>query len=269
MPDIFSKPTNQDSHQPPQHQASHPAPQEHPQPIHQQEASHPQQQASHHPSHQPNQSSQHTTGPATGAGITASIHKIVTTMHPTRPLGLFSHYCTNPAGISFVNQERNEHIILFLRRHFITNIGWIFWTIIFLLLPPIINFLVTISGISAFSVPDNLLLVGTIFYYLLVLNIALINFILWFYHVGIVTQKRLMDLDVYNILNHHLAETQITEVVDVSYAQQGFFQSFFNYGNIPIQTEAIKANFEFELSPKPSTVSDIITDLRAEILGHK
>ena len=205
---------------------------------------------------------------AKSPGVTSRVHQIVLGSTPRRSLGLFSHYFPNPDGIRFVNQEDNERIVLFIRKHFITNVPWIFSTLLLLLLPIFIVAIFQLTNFSLFTLPSSILFVLLAFYYLIVLNLALVNFIVWFYHVGIVTQKRLLDLDVYNILNHHLAETYIAEIVDVSYSQRGFFQSFFNYGDIPIQTEAIKANFEFELAPKPAVVSDIITDLRSQVRGE-
>jgi hypothetical protein len=177
-------------------------------------------------------------------------------------LGLLSSFRMHPRGIKFVNQENDEHIILFIRRHFIVNVPWILLTILFLLLPIPTFALIRFSNLDLFTIPPQMIIIIVVFYYLVILSYALMNFIIWFYHVGIVTPKRLLDLDVYNILSHHLAETEIADIVDVSYAQNGFFQSFFNYGDVPIQTQAIKANFEFEASPRPAEVSDIITDLR-------
>jgi hypothetical protein len=213
-------------------------------------------------------SSKKTTKSTNKFGITDTAHKIITGEIPKRPLGLFSHYFPNPDGVSFIDQEDDEHIVLFIRKHFITNFLWIISTILLLLLPPLVIVLFRITDFSLFTLPQSLIIILVAFYYLVIFNYALVNFIIWFYHIGIVTQKRLLDLDVYNILNHHLAETGIAEIVDVSYSQRGFFQSFFNYGDIPIQTEAIKANFEFELAPKPAIISDIITDLRAIIKGE-
>lgn len=177
-------------------------------------------------------------------------------------VGLFSSFRMHPKGLKFVNQEDGEHIILFIRRHFIVNFPWVALTVVFSLLPVLVFALINVSGLTLFNIPPQLVVIMVIFYYLVIFNYALMNFIIWFYHVGIVTPKRLLDLDVYNILSHHLAETEIADVVDVSYAQKGFFQSFFNFGDVPIQTQAIKANFEFEASPRPAEVSDIITDLR-------
>ncbi len=182
-------------------------------------------------------------------------------------IGLFSSFRMHPKGVKFVNQEKGEHIILFLRRHFITNVPWILLTILFSLLPIVIIAILQFSNLSLFNLSPQLSIILLLFYYLIIFNYALMHFIIWFYHVGIVTPKRLLDLDVYNILSHHLAETEMADIVDVSFAQNGFFQSFFDFGNVPIQTQAIKANFEFESSPKPAIVSDIITDLRPH-RGH-
>ena len=89
----------------------------------------------------------------------------------------------------------------------------------------------------------------------------------WFYNIGVVTQKRLVDVDTSNILSHNTAAASFKELVDIKFVQRGFLQSFFNYGDIDIQTEAIRANFEFKAAPKPTKVVDIISDLRIATKG--
>lgn len=182
-------------------------------------------------------------------------------------LGLFSAYLTHPRGISFANQEPDEHIIIFLRRHFITNGLWIAYSIALLFIPPLLALALNIFDQPLFVIKPQVIFVMTVFYYILVFNYAFVRFITWFYHVGIVTQKRLLDLDIDNILHYHLSETNIEDIVDVSHSQKGLFQGHFNYGDIPIQTEAIKANFEFEKAPQPATIADMITDLRRKMKG--
>jgi hypothetical protein len=189
--------------------------------------------------------------------------------HERNPVTLLSHYCEHPAGVHFVNQENNEEIVLFLRRHFATNIPWLIITFLLLFLPPIVYALFSLSNFTLFAIPISLVVILVGFYYLIVFNYALLNFITWFYDMGIVSKKRLIDLDANNILHHHWAETEIGDIVDVSVTQQGFFQSFWNYGNVHIQTEAVKANFEFVSAPKPSSVSDIISDLKEAVTGGK
>lgn len=178
--------------------------------------------------------------------------------HP-KPMGLFAAFAKQPKGVIFVNQEPDEAILLFLRRHFITNIPWILATLILCFLPPVILFFLSLI---AFSPPPGITIVLIGFYYLIVSTYAFSHFISWFYNIGIVTQKRIIDLDSLNILAHNTTTANFDEIVDVTFHQRGFFQSTFDYGNIHIQTEAMKTNFEFDATPKPTEVTDIISDLR-------
>lgn len=194
----------------------------------------------------------------------SSINKLIHSRHHS--MGLFQDFALHPKGITFANQEPDEMILLFLRRHFITNIPWILITILFLLIPPLLFFV--ISLLPTFTFPMGLTIVLTGFYYLITIGYAFGKFISWFYNIGVVTQKRLIDLDSANILAHNSATANFNEIVDVKFIQRGFFQSTFDYGNIHIQTEALRANFEFDACPKPTEVVDIISDLRVATKGH-
>ena len=184
-------------------------------------------------------------------------------------IGLLSAYSLHPKGITFANQEPDEVVILFIRRHFITNVPWIVATFFLFLFPPILVALAQIFNIFPFSLPVGLTSIVIAFYYLISFSYAFGKFVSWFYNIGVVTQKRIIDLDSSNILSHHTATANFGEIVDVKFIQRGFFQSFFDYGDIHIQTEAIRANFEFTATPKPTVVTDIISDLRvAQKGGH-
>jgi hypothetical protein len=193
-----------------------------------------------------------------------SVESLMQSKH--QPMGLFSAYSMHPKGITFATQEPDETILLFLRRHFITNVPWILLSFLLLLIPPL--FFAIMALISSFSFPQGLTTILTIFYYLIVISYAFGKFISWFYNIGVVTQKRIVDLDSTNILAHNTATANFNEIVDVKFHQQGFFQSTFDYGNIHIQTEAIHANFEFDSAPKPTIVADVISDLRVAQKGN-
>lgn len=175
---------------------------------------------------------------------------------------IFASLIKFPQKIRFENQEPNEQIHLFLRRHVITNIGWIIPTIFFFLLPLVIWVFLSLVGITITDIPISYLLILTVFYYLIVLGYAFLNFIIWFYNVGIVTQQRVIDIDVHNITSKNVASTNISDIVDVEYSQQGILASALNYGDVNLQTEGLKPNFEFHKVPQPALVADIINDLR-------
>lgn len=200
----------------------------------------------------------------------AAARQTVQTLLQNAPknMGLFASYSIHPNGVHFASQESDEVILLFLRAHFITNVPWIFTTFVAFLIPPLLYILSQLLQVFPFHLPVGLTIVGALFYYLIILGYAFGRFVSWFYNIGVVTQKRIVDIDTSNILEHDTAAANFNELVDVKFVQRGFFQSFFNYGDILIQTEAIHANFEFTAAPRPTDVTDIISDLRVAQEGR-
>lgn len=180
---------------------------------------------------------------------------------------LFTTYCTYPEGVRFENQEKDEIIVLLVRKHFITNLSWIVLTILLALLPPLVLFFASQTELFL-EISTSYLLVLLLFFYFVLFGIAGVNFITWFYHVGIVTQKRVVDIDITYVTNKNVATTEVRDIVDVEYSQRGFLHSFFNFGHVHMQTEGIKANFEFTSIPNPALVADIINDLKESIKHH-
>jgi hypothetical protein len=171
-------------------------------------------------------------------------------------------YSEFPTNIAFENQEDDEMIYLFLRAHIITNLGWILLTVILLILPLLfITLVIPILGVVGITIPGNFMLVLTLFYYLIVFGYAFVNYVKWFFNIGLVTNLRVVDIDVSDITSKSVAATEMKDILDVEYSQKGFMQNFFDYGNIHIQLAGMKPNFEFLSIPRPAKTSDVITDL--------
>ena len=173
--------------------------------------------------------------------------------------GMFSACIHHPQNFTFSQQEKDEKIILFMRRHFITNLPWIIAVIIALVAP---LFIISISQLLDSPLPSlspGLSIMIIFFYYLLVLGFALFNFADWFYNIGIASEKRLLDLDFTHLSHIDLALTQLPEIEDVVYRQKGFFSSFFNYGDVVAHTVTGKEEFVFEKVPHPDKIVDIIS----------
>ena len=181
--------------------------------------------------------------------------------HTDNEIHMFTSFCQFPKGINFENQEDNEQVHLFLRRHLITNLRWTLLTIFFLLLSFLLPFLDRLGGFTFFTFSPQFLFVFMAFYYLIVFGYAFVNFITWFYNVGLITQIRVVDIDVSHITHKNIASVSINDVVDVTYIQHGFLHNIFDYGDIHLQTEGIKPNFEFHAVSHPAKVADIIGDL--------
>ncbi len=178
-------------------------------------------------------------------------------------MNFLSAFCQNPEGVHFQTQKSHEAIILFLRSHFITNTSWIIFSLFLLLLPIIISVILPNFGLSfLFSAPINrFIAVFTLFYYLMVSSYVFISFLHWFYNVFIVTSERVVDIDYSDIVVHNIAVTSLTHVQDVNYTQSGFIPTFFNYGDLFVQTAGDEKNFEALSIPRPREATNIIGDL--------
>lgn len=173
---------------------------------------------------------------------------------------LFMSYCRYPDGITFEHQEKDEEVILFLRKHFITNVRWITSGLLLLFLPIIGILALNFSG-TEILLPMRYVTILTLFYYLIIFGYMLIHFVIWFYNVGLITPLRVVDIDISHITSRNVAATNIADIVDVEYAQKGLLSSFFDYGDIHMQTEGVKPNFEFLSIPHPAKAGDTISDL--------
>lgn len=165
-----------------------------------------------------------------------------------------------PEGISFENQEPDETIILFLRKHFITNVPWLFTSLILLLIP--------VTLIPFIFINNFIPLLPSAFYhftspvwYLFTASYILANFLIWYFTISIVTTERILDIDFINILNKKVAETRLSKVEDVTQRTGGFFEAFFDYGNVYVQTAGKEPYFLFQEVPKPQQVVRIINQL--------
>ncbi len=190
--------------------------------------------------------------------IPAAAPKLAPTVKKSNP-HFYTAFWNRPMGVSFAEQEAGEEIILILRRHFVTNIPWILFAIILAILP---IFYPVFVAFFPFPVPSGSTLgLITAFYYLLIFGFVLTNFTLWYFHIGIVTNLRVVDIDLDGILYRQVTEAKIENIEDVTYRQVGFITSLFNYGNVTVQTAGTEENIEYDRVPKPSQVADIIGDL--------
>lgn len=173
---------------------------------------------------------------------------------------LLSNLVLNPDNITFETQDEGEEIFLLVRRDLITNVPWIIAALILIFIPLIIN---SLSSLFApfFSFSPQTQLIGVLFYYLVVLGFIIVQFALWYFNIGLVTSKRIVDFDVSGILAKEVSETKLNLIEDVTYTQVGSVRTVFNYGDVFMQTAGSLPNFEFDRAPEPARIVSIIGEL--------
>lgn len=163
-------------------------------------------------------------------------------------------YCLYP-GVKFETQAIGEEIVLVLRAHPITQLSWIVNTFLFVLI---------LIGVN-FFLPNLLILRQIIFFNLffavMIFTYVWINFLNWFFNVGIITNKRIIDMDYYYIIYREFTEVDLDKIEDMTTKVGGYFETFFNYGDLFVQTAATIGNVEFLNIPNPAGTIKIIDSL--------
>ncbi len=172
------------------------------------------------------------------------------------PQNALAAFAIHPRSVRAEIQDKDEETILFLRRHIITNVGWMLLILGLILVPPL-----AFSFFSFSVVPLNFRIMGVIGWYLLTFAFAFERFLTWFFNIYIVTDERIIDINFVNILLKDVSEMKIDRIQDISSKTEGFVRSFFRYGDVFIQTAAHVPEVCFEAVPYPSSVTTVLNDL--------
>lgn len=168
----------------------------------------------------------------------------------------------NPVGIIFEDLEEDEKLLLLLRRHFNTNLHWVFVSLLLFLVPLFfIPFRNSLSVFSFLNLPIRFIVISLAFYYLLVFTYLFVNFITWYFNVSLITSKRVIDVNFSDLVYKNVSATKLSLLQDASYIQVGVLRSLFDYGDVLLQTAGTLDNFSFPAVPKPEKVVRIIEEL--------
>lgn len=177
---------------------------------------------------------------------------------------LFAAYCEKPESLTFADKLDDEETLLFLRRHFVTNVPWIIKAIALGIIPFLFTLVSSLGLISINFLPANYILLILVFYYFIVAGYIFVNYLTWFYNISIVTTQRIIDIDFSQIVFENVAATKLTQIEDVHYSQIGVIRSVFDYGDVILQTAGTLPNFDFLAVPHPERVIKVIGNLIGE-----
>jgi hypothetical protein len=169
----------------------------------------------------------------------------------------FSSFLVNPKTISFPEQNSDEEIYLAVRSHWITNLHWIITAILMLFIPLFFHYLSFLNFL-----PPQYQFSIILFWYLFIFIFSFEKFIDWYFDLFLITNQRLVDIDFNNLLNKHFAEADLSMIQDVSSSVKGILGTFFNYGDVLIQTAAKTNQINFEKVPNPGKIIKLLEQLR-------
>lgn len=177
-------------------------------------------------------------------------------------LSFFPAYVIHPPKMRFADQEDDEEIELLLRQHWVTNVPWIFYSTISALLPLFLINSKAWFGLSFLpAIPPSLFFATVATWYLLITAYIIESFLHWYFNIYIVTNLHIIDIDFDNLLSKKFQESSLEDIESTSGALKGIVSSFFNYGDVVVQTAAHTQQSVFSNVPYPTTVVDRINDL--------
>jgi len=176
-----------------------------------------------------------------------------------KPGTSLSAFVPSPKNWRFETQEKEEEIVLILRRHWLTNLGWIILSLFLGILPQFLFIFFSLSPL-----PVRFKIVGVLVWYLFLGGFVFGRFLNWFFNVFIITDERIVDFDFYGLIYKEISDAKIEDIQDVTYRVSGFARNLFNFGDVFIQTAAQMPQFEFHNVPQPARIAKLLRELISE-----
>ena len=167
----------------------------------------------------------------------------------------------------YPGQKTSEEIILFLRRHWIAYAKWIAILALLIMVPSIILVIGLQTQYINFNSGNNVfyLIIITI-YILFLLALFITTWIDYYLDVTIVTREHLINIKQNELFSRSVAEQSLLRVQDVSSKKTGFFQTYFNFGTVLVETAGEQPNFKMTNIEDPHVVASTVMRIHEELL---
>ena len=161
------------------------------------------------------------------------------------------------------NQTKDEHLVSFLRSHWIIPLKiWLFCFALFLV--PLVIAIPFLDDIPVILSHEWLgpLVVILISLYLLALNLFTFQqFITYYLDTWIVTTERIISVEQESLFHRTTSETHLATIQDATAEIHGFLHTMLDYGDVFVQTAAEKERFSFHNIPHPEKVKQLVLKL--------
>ncbi|MDP3741121.1 MAG: hypothetical protein Q8R08_02220 [bacterium] len=162
----------------------------------------------------------------------------------------------------FPGQQETERIYLMTRQHWLTLVPKLLLWLFFAALPIVFEVFVVRSQpmLQQGTGSDIFNLFKSIYFMGLAVSLFAV-WILYYLNYQIITNERVVDMTQKNLLYHTISEVNLTKIQDVTAEIHGFLGTFFDFGNVYLQTAAEKERFVFDNVPNPHRIAKLILDL--------
>ena len=162
------------------------------------------------------------------------------------------------------NALPDEKLVYFLRRHWIARL-FLYLAFFVILVAPFVTiwYLNTFQpGLLSPDQPMGIILVlgGSIFF-LFAWLFLFQNYMDYHLDIWVVTNRRILNTEQTGLFGRTVSELRLYRIQDVTATVHGMLHTFFDFGDVEIQTAGEKERFRFEEVPEPNIVAKAILDL--------
>ncbi len=165
---------------------------------------------------------------------------------------------TKPEEFHFKGQKEDEKIELLLRRHWFTLILPLIKRFVVILLP----FLILFFLFSPFILRSTFFSILFLLWFVIGVSAILYEWIIWYYDIYIITNKRIIDIDQKTLFSRSVAEAGLDKVQDVTFEIDGMIPTFLKYGDVSVQTAGAEEVINLEQVYDPREIQERIMELQ-------
>lgn len=162
---------------------------------------------------------------------------------------------------SFEGQKQGEEVLMLLRHHPFTIIIKVVFFMLAGLVPIVLGIIFS-TPLEERGSLNVFLFVSSIWYLALWLGIFH-SLTIYTLNAVIITDRRIIDNDLYGLFNREVSELHNHRIQDVSVHTSGLLETFLKFGDVTVQTAASEKQFIFHKVPKPEKVKDVIMQITA------
>ncbi len=164
------------------------------------------------------------------------------------------------------NQRPDEHVVLFLRRHWFALLGIVSAVVLLVGIPLAVGWYYqgTLENWIAHPIIGPVFVILGSIYFLSIWLFAFLEFTDYYLDTWIITNERIINIEQEGLFNRTASELDLAAVQDTTAEIRGIIQTIFTYGQVYVQTAGEKGRFHFKNIDNPEHVKELVTRLVEE-----
>ena len=163
----------------------------------------------------------------------------------------------------FLITEKNEHIIAYVRKHWLVMLTEGIFLFILAFLPFLILIITTYQINILISL--KVFTLGLFFYFIWLIFIWILFFLAWtdnYLDVWIITNKRIIGIDQKGIFNREITSLRLERIQDTTVSIKGFLPTILSLGDLHVQTAGTDIEIIFKNAANPYAAKKSINRLQ-------